>query len=347
MKAATALVSGHRADPELAESAVRQALEKAGLRRADSVVLLLSRDFVRQADVAARAAARVSGTLSVGGCTANGLLTEDGWQLDQPAAAALVYGESAGRVPNDVPMVSFCGQSRLPFDWQGDQPRAGLVDADATTWSHGRITECGTSTIRLPGVQARVVHSIGLRRLGEAQTVELSQSHELLRLGGQRAVDSLYRALPAELRERPPLHRIVALREADRPGIAILSGNADGSLSLAEALAPGDRITWAIRQPLAAEEEIRRLLSATSMETKAVPGVNPKKAPNFALMFSCIGRGPLFYGSDDHDLLAFRECYPDTPLLGAYGTGQIVPLAGQNRLFQNSVLTLLFESAHV
>ena len=92
------------------------------------------------------------------------------------------------------------------------------------------------------------------------------------------------------------------------------------------------------RQPLAAEEDIRQALNAA---------VDRKNQPHFALMFSCIGRGPLFYGNEDRDLLAFRDIFPDTPLLGAYGTGQIAPLAGGNRLFQNTALTLLFESAHV
>ena len=71
--------------------------------------------------------------------------------------------------------------------------------------------------------------------------------------------------------------------------------------------------------------------------------VNPKKAPDLALMFSCIGRGPLFYGSDDRDLQAFREQFPETPLLGAYGYGQIAPITGGNAVFQNSVITLLLE----
>ena len=62
--------------------------------------------------------------------------------------------------------------------------------------------------------------------------------------------------------------------------------------------------------------------------------------PACALMFSCIGRGPLFYGSDDRDLLAFREAFPETPLLGAYGTSQIFPHAGKNRLYHNAALTL-------
>jgi small ligand-binding sensory domain FIST len=64
-------------------------------------------------------------------------------------------------------------------------------------------------------------------------------------------------------------------------------------------------------------------------------------------MFSCIGRGPLFYGDDDRDLLAFRQQFPDTPLLGAYGSGQIAPAGAQNRLFHNSVITLLIEGTHV
>jgi hypothetical protein len=69
--------------------------------------------------------------------------------------------------------------------------------------------------------------------------------------------------------------------------------------------------------------------------------VDPEKRPDFALMFSCLGRGPLFYGNDDRDLLAFREIFPGVPLLGAYGSGQIAPAGDGNRLFQNTVVTLL------
>ena len=97
-------------------------------------------------------------------------------------------------------------------------------------------------------------------------------------------------------------------------------------------------LRWAIRQPLAAEQEMSEALNVA---------VNGKNTPDFAVMFSCIGRGPLFYGNDDRDLLAFRERLPNTPLIGAYGSGQIAPANGRNRLFQNSVMTLLFETAHV
>jgi small ligand-binding sensory domain FIST len=338
MKAATGLVTGHRPTPELAQEAVRMALSEAGLSRADNVILFLSRDFIRHAQPAVLAAARAAGCLSVHGCTASGLLTERGWQLDQPAAAALVFAAPDAKAGGDSPILSFSGHSRLPFDWQAGAPRAGLIDSDAVTWAHGRTTDNGCAEIRLPGLNARLARASGLRLLGDALAAEQCRGYELVRVGGHRAIDSLTRTLPPELRDQPPLHQIAVVRHPDEPGIAILSANGDGSLLLAEALNEGETIAWAIRQPLAAEQEMRTALNAT---------VSPKNRPNFALMFSCIGRGPLFYGNDDRDLLAFREAFPDTPLLGAYGAGQIAPQAGRNRLFHNTALTLLFESAHV
>eukprot|EP00825_Cyclidium_porcatum_P006918 TRINITY_DN13467_c0_g1_i1.p1 TRINITY_DN13467_c0_g1~~TRINITY_DN13467_c0_g1_i1.p1 ORF type:complete len:381 (-),score=29.79 TRINITY_DN13467_c0_g1_i1:3-1145(-) len=247
-------------------------------------------------------------------------------------------GSPGGETATASPTLSFSGHGRLPFEWLDDTPRAGLLDADALAWSHARTTDSACAEFRLPGLRAYVARSTGLRLLGEPLSVEGCRGYELGRVGGHRAVDSLYRALPAELREHPPLHQIVALRHPDEPGIAILSAGGDGSLMLADTLSDGETITWAIRQPLAAEQDMRQSLNmAVSAGTK----------PDFALMFSCIGRGPLFYGDDDRDLLAFRDTFPDTPLLGAYGTGQIIPLGGQNRLFHNTVLTLLFESIHV
>ena len=95
MKVASSLVSGLHPTPELAAEAVRNALQGAGLQRADSVLLFLTRDYVRHAQPAIVAAARAAGTLQVSGCTAFGLLTEQGWLLDQPGAAALVFAHPA------------------------------------------------------------------------------------------------------------------------------------------------------------------------------------------------------------------------------------------------------------
>ena len=50
--------------------------------------------------------------------------------------------------------------------------------------------------------------------------------------------------------------------------------------------------------------------------------------------------------SDSHN--GMRPATPNgVPLIGAYGSGQIAPVGRHNRLFQNTVVTLLFESTHV
>jgi small ligand-binding sensory domain FIST len=67
--------------------------------------------------------------------------------------------------------------------------------------------------------------------------------------------------------------------------------------------------------------------------------------PACALMFSCIGRGPYFYGGEDRDLDVLCERFPDLPVLGTYGTGQIAPTTSGmhcgNRQLQNAVVTAL------
>ena len=349
MKVASSLVSGLYPTPELAADAVHNALQGAGLQRADSVLLFLTRDYVRHAQPAIVAAARAAGTLQVSGCTAFGLLNERGWLLDQPGAAALVFAHPASAADNTQrePLLSFSGQHTLPYAWQAMPERAGLLDAEAVTWSHGRIAEQPGAETRLSGLRTRLCLSTGLRLLNLPLTVNAAAGYDLRRLGGLAPLDSLRRHLPAELRADPPLHQIAIVREMGAPAVPILTANADGSLTLAEPLEIGEHVHWAIRQPLSAEQDMRQSLLAAPQRDFLRGAVDPEKRPDFALMFSCLGRGPLFYGNDDRDLLVFREQFPGVPLIGAYGSGQIAPAGGRNRLFQNTVVTLLCESAHV
>lgn len=338
MRVASGLAAGIRPQPELAAEAVHMALAKADLTQAGAVLLFLTRDFLRQPQPALLAAARAAGCMEIFGCTAYGLMTESGWLLDQAGAAALVIEMPRVGKNSAGHHLSFTGHSTLPYDWQALPPRVGLLDNEAAVWTHGRQISEGSAEILLPGVTSRLALSTGLRLLSEPLVVNACQSYDIRSLGGLPAVDSLRRCLPAERRQTLPLHHIVAIRQPGEPGIAILATHSDGSLTLAEPFQPGDMLRWAIRQPLAAEQEMSETLNVA---------VDGKNHPDFAVMFSCIGRGPLFYGNDDRDLLAFRERLPNTPLIGAYGSGQIAPANGRNRLFQNSVMTLLFENADV
>lgn len=343
MNAATALVTGLDAGPALAEAAVRSALAKADLQEVGGILLFLSSDFARQPQPAVIAAARAAGCMQVFGLVASGLCTEEGWSLDQPAAAALVLGNGltlATAQDADAEHLCFTSGTNLPAEWREAGPRHGLLVSAAPVWQQGRIMANRRAEASVRGARCCAALSTGLHLLAEPMSVEAARAYDIELVGGQRAADSLLRSLPAELRSRDPLplHLLCAVRAEGGPGIPVLGANANGSLTLADNLAVGDRIAWAVRQPLTAERDM-----ATSLESAAASC----PTPDFALMLSCIGRGPLFYGGDDRDLNTFRRRFPGVPLLGAYGTGQIHPFAGDNRQFQNSVVTLLFQSDHV
>ncbi|MBS1197417.1 MAG: hypothetical protein H6R18_1202 [Proteobacteria bacterium] len=343
MNAATALVTGLEASPQLAENAVRQALTNAGLDRANGVILFLSRDFSRQLAQSVLAAARAAGCLQVVGMTAHGLFTETGWVLDQPAAAALVLGGSFSLAPNgDGPLLSFADASSLPPDWLYAPPRIGLLHSSGLAWQQARSNEDGRSETVIAGATCSIAVSPGLRVLGEALSITEMRGNNLVRLGEHSAVASLTRLLPAELRQRStlPIHLLGALPngKTDSPAILLLSANTDGSITLSQPLKPGDTLIWVIRQPLAAESDMRRALASAAAQI-------PK--PAFGIQCSCIGRGPLFYCGDDHDLTAWRERFPGVPLIGAYGSGQLAPHGEANQLWQNTVVTALFGETHV
>ncbi len=343
MNGASALATAPVAAPGLAEQAVRTAREKAGLHRVGGILLFLSHHFSRLAQPAVLAAARAGDCLQVFGMTTQGLLTEDGWSLDQPAAAALVIGDGLALghpVTDHAARLAFTGSPTLPVDWRQTVPRHGLLSTSAPVWQQGRLMDDRRSEATVLGARCHAALSAGLQPLTAPLAIDAVHGYDLTRVDGQSAADSLARALPPGLRARSPLplHLLCVERAAGGPGIPLLGANADGSLTLAEALAPSEHIVWSARQPLAAERDMADSLEAAA---RACP------TPAFALMLSCIGRGPLFYGNDDRDLLAFRRRFPGLPLLGGYGSGQIHPFAGQCRQYQNSVVTLLFESAHV
>lgn len=343
MNAATALVTGLEATPQLAAEAVRQALARAGMERANGILLFLTRDFAKQAAPTILAAARAGGCLPVSGITAHGLFTETGWVLDQPAAAALVLGGSFHLTPHgDGALLSFADAASLPPDWLYAPPRFGLLHNGGQVWQQARLRADGRSESAIAGATCTLAVSPGIRPLGEALRVKQVRGNDVLHLGEHSAADSLSRLLPAELRQRSslPIHLLGALvnDQQDRPAILLLGTNSDGSITLSQAVRPGDTLTWVIRQPLAAESDMRRALSEAAAHTPN---------PTFAIQCSCIGRGPLFYSGDDHDLAVWRERFPGVPLIGAYGSGQLAPHGEINPLWQNTVVTALFSETHV
>ena len=356
MTVASALVSGNAPLPQLAEEAVHQALKKTGLTHANGVLLFLTPEFSRHAQQTVTAAARAAQCTQIAGGIASGVFTESGWTVDRPAAAVMVFGGglSLGHPEENShpsqPVFSYtCGT--FPPEWSEKGTRFGgsfsgnVAYADPVVWQQSRLTEHQRCDVQLLGAQVSIGVSSGLQLIGTPQRIDQSTGFDLERLGGQSAQDSLNQVLQTTHAQQ--LHQLTAvLIEDDSPyenalaegryrAIALISTNNDGSLTLAERVKPGQSLAWAIRQPVAAEADMQQTLNQLANNTPH---------PACALMFSCIGRGPYFYGGEDRDLNALCKRFPNMPLLGTYGTGQIAPRVSDqhaNRQLQNAVVTAL------
>lgn len=365
MTIATALVTANDPLPQLAEEAVQRALTKAGLTHANGVLLFLTPEFSRHAQQTVTAVARKSQCTQVAGGIASGVFTESGWALDRPAAAVMIFGGglSLGHPEPDQqtahPLLSYAGGA-FPQDWADSGIRFGstfggsfagsAAGTESLAWQQSRLSVQQRCSVQLLGTSIAIGVSSGLKLLGEPLNVDSTNGYDLERLGGQAALKTLMRAIPPEFRQHTAqhLHHLTAVliengghgknRLADghyRP-IAIIAVNADNSLTLTERVAPGQQLAWAVRQPVAAEADMRQ-----TIEQLAARSADPA----CALMFSCIGRGPYFYGGEDRDLDVLRARFPGLPLLGTYGTGQIAPTGDAdthiNRQLQNAVVTAL------
>lgn len=339
MIVASGQAKGFAPTPALAAEAIARAMTRAGIANAECVLLMLTLDFASILPETLRQAAATAACLRIGGATASGLITEEGWQIDQPGAAALVFSDlPTATAEAGEPLLSLSGQGRLGLDWQAAPQRIGMIESHGDAWQNARVCADARCTVALPAMLRSAIVSPGLKRVGDTMIVSAARGHELHQLNGENAVASLRRAFPNETFDTALLHRLYLQGKDAAPATGILAANADGSLTMAAPFAGGEIVRWAIREAEDARREIARQLDDAA---------SSGSRPDFALMFSCLGRGPLFHGSDDQDLLAFTGTFPGIPLLGAYGTGQIFPLSGTNRLFSNTVLTLLYENPHV
>ena len=339
------------ADPHLAHAAVSEALARLKADRAQSVVLFLTGHFARDPAPAIHAAARVAQTTQIAGCTAVGVYTEKDWVIDVPAAAALVFvADVDGEEPmpaleplRDDWLLSLAGPGSISRDWLGlPGRRIGALAGDGTgrgpfpVWSSGKLLDAGRLDLHLPWKSCSVTVSPGLTPLSPLLGVTEVRDFDLLKVSHRPALSALVaQALPHLEGGQPfPWHRLLLARAEDEPRLALASGdyelipvlgvNANRSLLVGGKLLEGDRVFSVLREPQFAKQELDAKLTSGRSGTP----------PSFALLFSCAGRGPAFFDGKDADWDNVKRLYPDTPMIGFYGNGEIAPSGGRNRLFQ-------------
>ncbi len=361
---ATGLSHGNHAYPAHAARAVEKALGRIGRDRANGVLLFLTPEYARDVEPTVRAAARAAGCLQVVGCTGAGILTEEEWVLDSPGAAAMVFCDplrlnippSAAERNDDWILLSLCTPSGLTADWLDiNAPRIGAISADLfghgpfKVWTGSRVVDTGRVEAVIEGASGVVAASQGVRALTSPIEVAEVQGYDVKRLGNYPALNVLVKSLPLGVREmeRIPLYMIMGGVTFGDPATAIRDGRyrlnhivsanlRDQSITLAHPLSRGERLFWAMRDALTAEREMRTAIEGAHKDLHA--------EPDFALLFPCMGRGPHFYGNRDRDLDLLHARFPELPVIGMYGNGELGPLDGANHLYQYSAVFGLFRS---
>jgi small ligand-binding sensory domain FIST len=358
MKVATGLAIGGEPHADLAAHAVSQAMEVAGIDVATSVLLFLTSEFARDPVPALKAAAKAASCIQVMGCSAPGILTEEDWVLDAPAAAAMVFSDSIGLqpVPSAEPgqmLLTLAAPNAINTTWMsGPGLRFGGVSGDAmgqgpfSVWQNGKGAVTGHCEALITGVDAAVAPAHGLRMLSSPRLVSEVEGHDLRKLDARTALPTLQQAcvnVKGASADVLPLHSLMAVfaesEELLNSGMyqlaALVSGNdIDNSVTLAKKVEKGQWLSWAIRDAEAAQFNLKHTANQL--------GNQLADKPDFGLIFSCLGRGPYFYAGVDRDLALLKQLYPRMPFIGFYGNGEIAPVNGTSELLQYSAVLGLF-----
>lgn len=359
MKVATSIVLGNEASAELASEAVCNAMRKADISIANSVLLLLTSEFASNPQAAIRAAAKAANCTQVMGCSTTGIFTEDDWVLDAPAAAVMVFGGNVSlELPKhnhaNQPLLTLTAPNAINSSWLNNgNKRFGGVSGDAigqgpfSVWQNAKGDVTGHIEAFFSNVKVATKASHGLQLLTQPQQIQQTDHFDLTLLNHQAPLGSLQKAWKSHSKsyEPVPLHLVIAtyadsaealLQGECNQTTVICCDEDDGSVTLAQALSAGQFLSWSLRDTSVAEADIAMMTHELAEELG-----NP---PDFALLFSCLGRGPYFYEGIDRDLKIVTQTFPHMPLLGFYGNGEIAYINGSNQLLPYSAVLSLFST---
>jgi small ligand-binding sensory domain FIST len=357
---ATGLAIGHVLDPALAADAVNKAMQQLEITTANAVILFLTSEFASDPLPAIRAAAKAASCTQVIGCSAPGIFTQEDWVLDAPAVAAMVFSRNISLQPlananNEANtfILALTAPNAINANWiTAPGQRYGGVSGDVigqgpfSVWQNAKGVAEGHTQTLINGVKIEVGTSHGLHILSEPQLITETNEHDLIQLADQPALtvlEDVYQQYTKQSEEALPLHLLMAITADTVADIqaghyqlsTIVSGNEeDASVTLAKMPQTGQYLSWGLREADAAQADLK--LTAEHL----VSDLNAE--PDFGMLFSCLGRGPYFYDGIDRDLAVLKQRFPDMPLIGFYGNGEIAPINGVNELLQYSAVLALF-----
>lgn len=358
-KVATGLATGRLAKPELAAEAVKKAMEKGKIKSPSAVLLFLTSEFAGDPESAIKAAAKAASCTQIIGCSATGIFTEEDWILDSPAAAAMVFSDTASLTVSQNQDVNaatlsltLAAPNAMNSTWLSEPGlKFGGISGDAigqgpfSVWQNGKGATQGYCEIVAKNAKVAVAASHGLKIISEPDNVIKVDGYDLLSIGDTDAITSLSSAWQQSNKHQQalPYHQLVAIYANSQKALKhgeynvatiITSNTSNGTITLSKELKISDWMCWAVRDVNSAQIDI--------VKTATKLGQQLEDDPTFAMLFSCLGRGPSFYDGSDQDLELLKTLFPSLPIIGFYGNGEIAPVAGKNEMLQYSAVISLF-----
>jgi len=207
-----------------------------------------------------------------------------------------------------------------------------------------RVSLPSAASFQLQGLAPPVIHTAhSCKLLSDPMPVTKAKGAMIEEIGGVRALSVLER-LGAQLKGHPLVFTVIAAppKDPDDPhellvrGIQGIDPDA-GSLLISQQAHEGMLITFGVRDPGAAREEMARVCRQTVRDLAGA-------APRFAIYFNCSGRGRSLHGSPNVDTRVLREHFPQLPIAGFQSAFEIAPFAGSPALQLYTGILALFGS---
>jgi small ligand-binding sensory domain FIST len=101
---------------------------------------------------------------------------------------------------------------------------------------------------------------------------------------------------------------------------------------LPEALKPGRRIAFALREPESAREDLKAVLAKLG-----------ERPPALGLYFNCCARGASFFGVSGLEAAYLENAFGNAPLAGMFGSCEIGPIGGRTELLTYTGVVALLD----
>ncbi|HXG37058.1 MAG TPA: FIST N-terminal domain-containing protein [Dehalococcoidia bacterium] len=201
------------------------------------------------------------------------------------------------------------------------------------------LYDSGAVALALGGDYAiRTVVSQGCMPIGQAWTITSANGNCIESIAQRPALEVLVETLQGlspELQERAGRNLLVGFamneyKDEFRRGDFLIRNllaidKETGALVVGTLPRVGQTLQFQLRDPDAADEDLRELLARTKLD------LNGEKALG-AILCSCNGRGVGLFGVPDHDARVIQQMLGLMPLAGFFCNGEIGPVGQQNFL---------------